>query len=164
MLWSAAVKTSTTGQKLGYATGHVRWHSPAQQAAEWTGQRTGHCTGQRVSLVWCNTESIQRGIFLTGHVRWMPRCVEESARREHLVLARTKGELHPCVGARMRTSGEWRLSDTSGKHQRVPLLSLLWAFTLSISILIFTSLERRVLNFCAIESIETHLGTRGEMG
>ena len=34
--------------------------------------------------------------------RWS---VEESARREHLVLARTKGEQDPCVGAPTRTSG-----------------------------------------------------------
>jgi hypothetical protein len=35
--------------------------------------------------------------------------------REHLVLARTKGERYPCVGAPTRTSGECRLFDTSGK-------------------------------------------------
>ena len=46
------------------------------------------------------------------------RSVEESARREHLVLARTKGEQDPCAGAPTRTSGEWRLSDTSAKHRR----------------------------------------------
>ena len=57
--------------------------------------------------------------------RWS---VEESTRREHLIFARIKGELHPCTGAPMRTSGEWRLSDTSAKHHRVPP-SL---FTLSI--------------------------------
>ena len=54
--------------------------------------------------------------------------VKESTRREHLILAWIKGELHPCAGAPTRTSGEWRLSDTSAKHHRVPL-SL---FTLSI--------------------------------
>ena len=50
--------------------------------------------------------------------------VEKSARREHLFLARTKGEQDPCAGAPTRTSGEWRLSDTSAKHYRV-LLALL---------------------------------------
>ena len=60
------------------------------------------------------------------------RSVKESTRREHLILARIKGELHPCAGAPMRTSGEWRLSDTSAKHRRVPP-SL---FTLSNSILV----------------------------
>jgi len=49
--------------------------------------------------------------------------VEESAHREHLVLARTKGEQGPCAGAPTRTSGEWRLSDTSAKHRRVPSCS-----------------------------------------
>jgi hypothetical protein len=48
------------------------------------------------------------------------RSVKESARREHLILAWIKGELHPCAGAPTRTSGEWRLSDTSGKYRRVP--------------------------------------------
>jgi hypothetical protein len=48
------------------------------------------------------------------------RSVEESARREHLIPARIKGELHPYAGAPTRTSGEWRLSDTSEKHRRVP--------------------------------------------
>jgi hypothetical protein len=56
------------------------------------------------------------------------RSVKESTHREHLILPRIKGELHPCAGAPTRTSGEWRLSDTSAKHHRVPL-SL---FTLSI--------------------------------
>jgi hypothetical protein len=59
--------------------------------------------------------------------RWS---VEELVHREHLILLRIKGELHPCVGALMRTSGEWRLSDTSEKHHRVPLP----LFTLSIYI------------------------------
>jgi hypothetical protein len=48
------------------------------------------------------------------------RSVKESARREHLILTWIKGELHPCAGAPTRTGGEWRLSDTSGKHRRVP--------------------------------------------
>jgi hypothetical protein len=48
------------------------------------------------------------------------RSVKESTRREHLILARIKGELHPCAGAPTRTSEEWRLYDTSGKHRRVP--------------------------------------------
>jgi hypothetical protein len=48
------------------------------------------------------------------------RSVKELARREHLILVWIKGELHPCAGAPTRTSGEWRLSDTSGKHHRVP--------------------------------------------
>jgi hypothetical protein len=56
-------------------------------------------------------------VVLGDSPRWS---VEESARREHLILARIKGELHPCAGAPTRTSGEWRLSDTSGKHRRVP--------------------------------------------
>jgi hypothetical protein len=53
------------------------------------------------------------------------RSIKESARREHLILAWIKGELHPYAGAPTRTSGEWRLSDTSGNHRRVlnPLLS-----------------------------------------
>jgi hypothetical protein len=38
-----------------------------------------------------------------------------SSRSEHLVLARTKGEQYPCAGAPMRTRGECRLFDTSGK-------------------------------------------------
>jgi hypothetical protein len=67
------------------------------------------------------------------------RSVKESARREHLILARIKGELHPCAGAPTRTGGEWRLSDILGKYHRVPnplhssnLLSLIafvaWCF------------------------------------
>jgi len=69
--------------------------------------------------------------------RWS---VKELAHREHLVLARTKGEEDPCAGAPTWTCGEWRLSDTSAKHRRAlssttPLLSsfyfvqLLCAFT-----------------------------------
>jgi hypothetical protein len=58
------------------------------------------------------------------------RSVEESARREDFILARIKGELHPYAGAPTRTSREWRLSDTSEKHHRVPLP----LFTLSIYI------------------------------
>jgi hypothetical protein len=46
--------------------------------------------------------------------------VKESAYREHLILVQIKGELHPCVGAPTMTSEEWQLSDTSGKHRRVP--------------------------------------------
>jgi hypothetical protein len=34
------------------------------------------------------------------------RSVKESARREHLILAQIKGELYPCAGAPIRTSGE----------------------------------------------------------
>jgi hypothetical protein len=51
--------------------------------------------------------------------------VKELANREHLILAWIKGELHPYAGAPTRTSGEWRLSDTSRKYRRVlnPLLS-----------------------------------------
>ena len=56
------------------------------------------------------------------------RSVKELARREHLILAQIKEELHPYVGAPTRTSGEWRLSDTSAKHRRVPPS----IFTLSI--------------------------------
>ena len=56
------------------------------------------------------------------------RSVEKSTRREHLILAQIKEELHPCMGAPMRTSGEWLLFDTSTKHRHVPP-SL---FTLSI--------------------------------
>ena len=48
------------------------------------------------------------------------RSVKESTRREHWILARIKGELHPSVGAPTRTSGEWRLSDTSAKHHHAP--------------------------------------------
>ena len=55
-------------------------------------------------------------------------CERLWVRREHLILARIKGELHPCTGAPTRTCGEWRLSDTLAKHRRVsPSL-----FTLSI--------------------------------
>jgi hypothetical protein len=52
------------------------------------------------------------------------RSVKESARREHLILTWIKGELHPFMGAPTRTSGEWRLSDTSRKYRRVPNLLL----------------------------------------
>ena len=58
--------------------------------------------------------------------------VKESTRREHLILAWIKGELHPYAGAPTSTSREWRLSATSAKHRRVPP-SL---FTLSNSILV----------------------------
>ena len=64
------------------------------------------------------------------------RSGKESARREHLILARIKGELHPCAGDPMRTSGECRLSDTLAKCRRVPFLPLLCAFTLSNSFLV----------------------------
>ena len=63
--------------------------------------------------------------------------VKESTHREHLILARIKAELHPCMGAPTTTSGEWRLSNTSAKHRRVPH-SLI---TLSNSILVFTLIE-----------------------
>jgi len=61
------------------------------------------------------------------------RSVKESAHREHLVLARTKGEQGLCTGAPTRTSAEWRLSDTLAKYRRVPLPLILYilAFTLS---------------------------------
>jgi len=60
---------------------------------------------------------------------------EESAHREHLILARIKGELYPCAGAPTRTSGEWRLSDTLAKHHDISFL-----FTLSIYFQAFQSL------------------------
>jgi hypothetical protein len=44
---------------------------------------------------------------------------------EHLVLARTKGERYPCVGAPTRTSGECQLFYTSGKIGGI-FLSLLY--------------------------------------
>jgi hypothetical protein len=50
----------------------------------------------------------------------LQRSVKESIRREHLILAQIKRELYPCAGAPTRTSGEWRLSDTLGKHRCVP--------------------------------------------
>jgi hypothetical protein len=56
-------------------------------------------------------------VVVVDSPRWS---VKESARREHLILARIKGELHPCAGAPTRTSGEWQLSDTSGKYRHVP--------------------------------------------
>ena len=75
-----------------------------------------------------------------------------------------KGELHPCVGAPTRTSGEWRLSDSSAKHRRVPPP----LFTLSIYFEQFNSchlhsyncharvgLEHRLQVFCAVEQLET---------
>jgi len=74
---------------------------------------------------------------LSGVLGDSPRwSVEESARREHLVLAWTEGEQGPCAGAPTRTSGEWRLSDTSAKHHRILLALILYilAFTLSIYI------------------------------
>jgi len=40
------------------------------------------------------------------------RSDEESVHREHLILVRIKGELHPCTGVLTRTIGEWRLFDT----------------------------------------------------
>ena len=89
-------------------------------------------------------------------LRWS---VKESTHREHLILARIKGELHPCAGAPTRTNGEWRLSDTSVKHRRVPS-SL---FTLSIYFVQFNSclyilrvgLKLRLQVFYAVEQLET---------
>ena len=72
-------------------------------------------------------DPIQVGAVVDDSPRWS---VEEITRREHLILAWIKGELHPCAGAPTRTSGEWQLFDALKKHCRVPLsLSLLWAFT-----------------------------------
>jgi len=65
------------------------------------------------------------------------RSVKESARREHLVLAQTKGEQDPCAGAPTRTSGEWRLSDTSAKHHCVPLPLTLYILEFTLSTLHF---------------------------
>jgi hypothetical protein len=99
------------------------------------------------------------------------RSVEESIRREHLILARIKGELYPCAGAPMRTSGEWRLSDTLGKHRRVPysftLKQLLSSITFVACLysriaMLESELEFRVQNFLSVESLGTFLGTRGE--
>jgi len=101
------------------------------------------------------------------------RSVEESARREHLVLARTKGEQYPCAGAPTRTSGEWQLSDTSVKHHRalscpLPLLSsiyfvqLLWVFTF-LELPCYNRIGTRLQNFLSGSSLVT-LGTRGEIG
>ena len=61
------------------------------------------------------------------------RRVKESARREYLVLAQTKGEQGPCAGAPTRTSGEWRLSDTSAKHHCVLLALILYILALTLS-------------------------------
>ena len=112
---------------------------------------------------------IQRSLWMTQLKLWAVvddsprRSVEESIHREHLILARINGELHPYVGAPMRTSGEWWLSDTSAKHRRVPFsLYLLWAFTLSIyfeqfntcftsiELLAKVSLEHRLRVRCAL--------------
>jgi hypothetical protein len=57
--------------------------------------------------------------LVSGCGRFTATECQRITRREHLILARIKGELHPCAGAPTRTSGEWRLSDTSGKHRRV---------------------------------------------
>ena len=83
---------------------------------------------------WGVTVIIRRSLWMTQLKLWavvgdLPRrSVKESTRREHLILARIKGELHPCAGAPTRTSGEWRLSDTLAKHHRIPSP----LFTLSI--------------------------------
>jgi hypothetical protein len=63
--------------------------------------------------------------LVSGCGRFTVTECQESARREHLILAWIKGEIHPCAGTPTRTSGEWRLSNTSEKHRRVsnPLLS-----------------------------------------
>ena len=66
---------------------------------------------------------------VVGDSPW--QSVKELAYREHLVFAQTKGEQDPCAGAPTRTSGEWRLSDTSAKHRRAlssttPLLSSIY--------------------------------------
>ena len=65
---------------------------------------------------------------VSGCGRFTAMGVKELTHRDHLILAWIKGELHPCAGAPTRTSGEWRLSNTSAKHRRIPP-SL---FTLSI--------------------------------
>jgi hypothetical protein len=65
---------------------------------------------------------------VVGDLSW--QSVKESAHKEHLILARIKGELHPCTGAPTRTSEEWWLSDTLEKYRHIPI-SL---FTLSIYI------------------------------
>ena len=70
------------------------------------------------------------------------RSVQELARREHLILARIKGELHPCAGAPTRTSGEWRLSDAFGKTSSRSFPSLYFEhLILSNSFHVFTFLE-----------------------
>ena len=61
---------------------------------------------------------------------------KESARREHFVVAWTKGEQDPYAGAPTRTSGEWRLSDTSAKHRRVLLALIFYFLALILSIYI----------------------------
>ena len=61
--------------------------------------------------------------------------IKESARREHLVLTRAKGEQDPCVGAPTRTSGEWRLSNTLAKHRHVSLPLILYILALTLSTL-----------------------------
>ena len=86
---------------------------------------------------------IRRSLWITQFKLWAVVgdspwwSVEESTRRGHLILARIKGELHPCTGAPTRTSGEWRLSDTSAKHRRVSS----HLFTLSSLILVLTFIE-----------------------
>jgi hypothetical protein len=64
-----------------------------------------------------------------------------SSHSEHLVLARTRGERYPCAGTPMRTNGECRLFDTSGKNWMSLLVStLLSMFTLRILLCIFALL------------------------
>jgi hypothetical protein len=63
----------------------------------------------------------------------MRRSGKVSSHSEHLVLARTKGERYPCVGAPTRTREECRLFDTLGKNWRSLLnLALHSAFNSSI--------------------------------
>ena len=52
------------------------------------------------------------------------RSVEESARREHLILAQIKGELHPYVGAQRGLVG-------SGDYQ-IPQKNIAMFFSLSL--------------------------------
>jgi hypothetical protein len=79
---------------------------------------------------------IQRSLWMIQVMVWavvgdsQQWSVKESARREHLILAQIKGELHLCAGAPTRTSREWWLSNTLKKYHRVPLP----LFTLSIYI------------------------------
>ena len=46
---------------------------------------------------------------VSGCGRFTAMECQRISRREHLALVWIKGELHPCVGAPTRTSGEWRL-------------------------------------------------------
>jgi hypothetical protein len=82
---------------------------------------------------WCSTapkrfggveslKIIQRRLWMTQAKLWSvvgdspSRSGKESARREHLVLARTKGERYPCAGAPTRTRGS---VDSSTPRQNV---------------------------------------------